>query len=44
MSAGLTQGPGAQANVSRNAKTGLILAAVAFAFFLAIIAKYGLLR
>ena len=44
MSAGLTQGPGAQANVNRNAKTGLVLAGVALAFFLAIIAKYWLLR
>jgi hypothetical protein len=30
--------------VSRNTKTALILASVALAFFLAIIAKYGLLR
>ncbi len=30
--------------MSRNAKTGLILASVALAFFLAIIAKYWLLR
>lgn len=30
--------------VRRNVKTGLILAAVALAFFLAIIAKYWLLR
>ncbi|MEO8202742.1 MAG: cytochrome oxidase small assembly protein [Betaproteobacteria bacterium] len=30
--------------MSRNAKTGLVLAAVALVFFLAIIAKYWLLR
>ncbi len=30
--------------MSRNARTGLILASVALAFFLAIIAKYWLLR
>jgi hypothetical protein len=30
--------------LSRNAKTGLILAAVALAFFAAIVAKYWLLR
>ena len=30
--------------MSRNAKTGLILASVALAFFLAIVAKYWLLR
>ena len=32
------------AAVSRNARTGLILACVAFAFFAAIVAKYWLLR
>jgi len=30
--------------VSKNAKTGLILATIALAFFLGIIAKYWLLR
>jgi len=30
--------------VSRNAKTALILASIAFAFFLGIIAKYWLIR
>jgi hypothetical protein len=30
--------------VSRNAKTALILGSIALAFFLGIIAKYGLLR
>jgi hypothetical protein len=30
--------------VSKNAKTALILASIAFAFFLGIIAKYWLLR
>lgn len=30
--------------LSRNAKTGLVLAAVALAFFAAIVAKYWLLR
>jgi len=30
--------------VSRNAKTALILASIAFAFFLGIVAKYWLLR
>ena len=44
MSGGLTQGSEAGGQVSRNAKTGLVLAGVAFAFFLAIIAKYWLLR
>ena len=44
MSPGLTHGSQAGAPVSRNAKTGLILASVALAFFLAIIAKYWLLR
>ena len=44
MSGGLTQGSETGPHVSRNAKTGLILACVAFAFFLAIIAKYWLLR
>jgi hypothetical protein len=34
--------PGAPVN--RNVKTGLILACVALAFFLAIIAKYWLIR
>jgi hypothetical protein len=31
-------------SLSKNAKTGLILATVALAFFLGIIAKYWLLR
>ena len=35
---------GAAMSLSRNAKTGLILAAVALAFFAAIVAKYWLLR
>jgi hypothetical protein len=43
VSAGLDQGsPGGFVN--RNVKTGLILACVAFAFFVAIIAKYWLLK
>jgi short-subunit dehydrogenase involved in D-alanine esterification of teichoic acids len=41
---GLTHVPQREAPVSRNTKTALILASVALAFFLAIIAKYGLLR
>ena len=44
MRQGLASGSDAQAPVSRNARTGLILASVALAFFLAIIAKYWLLR
>ena len=44
MSNGAVNGSHEDMPVSRNARTGLILAAVAFAFFLAIIAKYGLLR
>jgi hypothetical protein len=43
VSEGLSQIPQATP-VSRNARTGLILASVALAFFLAIIAKYWLLR
>ena len=34
----------AQPNMTRNARTGLILATVALAFFVGIIAKYWLLR
>ena len=44
MSTSLTQKAHEQMPLSRNARTGLILAAVALAFFLAIIAKYWLLR
>ncbi len=44
MSNGATNGSHPEAPVSRNAKTGLILASVALAFFLAIVAKYWLLR
>ena len=40
----LAQGSQAGTPVSRNAKTGLILAMVAFAFFVAIIAKYWLIK
>ena len=43
MSEGLSQ-YSQGASMSRNAKTGLILASVALAFFLAIVAKYWLLR
>ena len=39
-----TDDVGAGVPMHRNVKTGLILAAVAFAFFAAIIAKYWLLR
>jgi hypothetical protein len=39
----LTHGRGSLA-LNRNAKTGLVLAAVALVFFAAIIAKYWLLR
>jgi hypothetical protein len=41
---GSTQVPQREGAVSRNTRTALILASVALAFFLAIIAKYGLLR
>lgn len=41
---GIEKGAGAAMPLSRNAKTGLILAAVALAFFAAIVAKYWLLR
>ncbi len=44
MSAALGHGPNPETPVSKNMKTGLILACVAFAFFAAIIAKYWLLR
>ena len=44
MTQGLTRAPQREAMVSRNTKTALILASVALAFFLAIVAKYGLLR
>ena len=36
--------PRREAMMNRNTRTALILASVALAFFLAIIAKYGLLR
>jgi hypothetical protein len=38
------QGSNPENPVSKNVKTGLILACVAFVFFAAIIAKYWLLR
>jgi len=41
---GLTHAPQREALVSRNTRTALVLASIALAFFLAIIAKYGLLR
>lgn len=44
MSSGSVNDSHAGAPVSRNARTGLILAMVAFAFFAAIIAKYWLIR
>ena len=43
MSAGPHHGS-AEGFVNRNVKTGLILACVAFVFFVAIIAKYWLLK
>jgi hypothetical protein len=42
--AGFADGMRAVAPVNRNVKTGLILASVALAFFVAIIAKYWLIR
>jgi len=44
VSAGLANGAQAGPAVNRNTRTGLILAAVALAFFLAVIAKYWLIR
>ena len=44
MSATLGHGSNSGTPVTKNVKTGLILACVAFAFFAAIIAKYWLLR
>jgi hypothetical protein len=44
VSAGLAQGAQARPAMNRNTRTGLVLAAVALAFFLAIIAKYWLIR
>ena len=39
-----THSAGARMPLSRNARTGLILASIALAFFAAIVAKYWLLR
>jgi hypothetical protein len=44
VSAGLAHGAQARPAMNRNTRTGLVLAAVALAFFLAIIAKYWLIR
>ena len=44
MSAGAAQDPDSGKLVNRNVKTGLILASVALAFFVAIVLKYWLLR
>jgi hypothetical protein len=44
VSAFLRHGSEAGIPVSKNAKTGLVLACVAMAFFVAIILKYWLLR
>jgi hypothetical protein len=44
VSAGLANEMQAGSAVNRNVRTGLILASVALAFFLAVIAKYWLIR
>lgn len=44
MTAGQDRGSGWPMALSRNARTGLLLAAVALVFFVAIVLKYWLLR